>query len=112
MKKILAIAALLLAMASCGVGTYSVESGRSEQSSVSFVAQTSYSVTVTIDGTEYEVNTVKLKDWRTDRRIKQTAKNTIKLAPGKHEIVVTSNGNVVLKDLIFLSNNESKVIEL
>ena len=108
MKKILAIAALLLAMTSCGVGTYSVESGRSEQSSVSFVAQTSYPVTVTIDGTEYEVN----KDWRTDRRIKKTAKNTIKIAPGKHEIIVTSNGNVVLKDLIFLSNNESKVIEL
>ena len=112
MKKILAIAALLLAMASCGVGTYSVESGKSEQASVSFVAQTSYPVTVTVDGTTYDVDTVKLKDWRTDRRIKQTAKNTIKLAPGKHEIIVTAKGNEVLKDTIFLSNNESKIIEL
>ena len=112
MKKILAIAALLLAMVSCGVGSYSVESGKSEQASVSFVAQTEYPVTVTIDGTEYNVNTVKLKDWRTDRRIKQTAKNTIKITPGKHEIIVTSEGKEVMKDIIYLSNNESKIIEL
>ena len=112
MKKILAIAAFLLMMTSCGVGTYSVESGKSEQASVSFVAQTTYPVTVTIDGTAYEVNTVKLKDWRTDRRIKQTAKNTIKLTPGKHEIVVTSDDKELFKDTIFLSNNESKIIEL
>ena len=99
-------------MTSCGVGTYSVESGKSEQASVSFVAQTTYPVTVTIDGTAYEVNTVKLKDWRTDRRIKQTAKNTIKIEPGKHEIIVTADGKELLKDIIFVSNNESKVIEL
>ena len=112
MKKVLAIAVLLLAMASCGVGTYSVASGKSEQASVSFVAQTTYPITVTVDGTAYEVNTVKLKDWRTDRRIKQTAKNTIKMEPGKHEIIVTSDGNEVLKDVVFVSNNERKIIEL
>ena len=109
MKKILAIAVLLLAMASCGVGTYSVESGKSEQS---FVAQKSYPVTVTIDGKAYEVKTAKLKDWRTDRRIKQTAQNTIKIEPGKHEIIVTSNGEEVLKETVFLSNNESRIIGL
>lgn len=112
MKKILAIAVLLLAMASCGVGTYSVESGKSEQASVSFVAQKSYPVTVTIDGKAYEVKTAKLKDWRTDRRIKQTAQNTIKIEPGKHEIIVTSDGEEVLKETVFLSNNESRIIGL
>ena len=112
MKKIIAILVLMLTMAGCGVGTYSHNSGKSEKAGVSFVDNDKYPVTVSIDAVSYNVNTVKLKDYRTDRRIKQTAKNTIYIAPGKHEIVVTSKGNQVLKDTLFLSNNESRVIEL
>ena len=112
MKKLLAIAILMLAMTSCGVGTYSNTSGRSEKASISFVAETQYPVTVNIDGTVYEVNTVKLKTYRRDKNIKETSRNTIYITPGKHEIEVSSEGNVIKKDIIFLSNNESKVIEL
>lgn len=112
MKKIFAIAILMLTMVGCGVGTYSNTSGRSEKASVAFVADTEYAITVDIDGTSYNVNTVALKAYRKDKRIKETAKNTIKLAPGKHDIKVTANGQEVKKDVIFLSNNESKVIEL
>ncbi|MDY6437412.1 MAG: hypothetical protein SPK72_07565 [Bacteroidales bacterium] len=112
MKKLLAIAILMLTMVGCGVGTYSNTSGRSEKASISFVAAREYPIIVSVDGTDYSVNTVKLKAYRRDKRIKETAANTIYLTPGKHEIVVTSNGTEVKKDLIFLSNNESKVIEL
>lgn len=112
MKKILAIAILMLTMVGCGVGTYSNTSGKSEKASVAFVADTEYAITVDIDGTSYNVNTVALKAYRKDKRIKETAKNTIKLTPGKHDIKVTANGKELKKDVIFLSNNESKIIEL
>ena len=112
MKKILSIAVLLFAMASCGVGTYSTTSGISEGASLSFVADKAYKITVTVDGTSYDVNTVKLKGYRRDKSIKQTDQNTINLEPGKHEIIVTVEGQEVKKDVIFLSNNESKVIKL
>lgn len=112
MKKILAIAVLLFTMASCGVGTYSYNSGRAEKAGISFVAEKKYHVTVSVDGTEYTVNTIKLKAYRKDRRIKETTQNTIIVTPGKHEIIVKKDGKQVLKDLIFLSNNESKIIKL
>lgn len=112
MKKLLAIATFLLMLTGCGVGTYSNTSGKSERASISFVAEKKYPITVTVDGTAYDVNTVALKGYRRDKNIKQTNKNTIKIEPGKHIIEVSSKGNVIKKDTIFLSNNESKVIEL
>ena len=112
MKKILLIALLSVFMASCGVGSYSITTGLADKSEISFVADKKLDITVTIDGQQYEVKTVKLKDYRKDRSIKRTVENTIGVTPGTHEVKVTLNGKEVYTHKVFVSTGESKVIEL
>lgn len=112
MKKILIIAFLCVFMASCGVGSYSITTGLTDKSEISFVADKKLDITVTIDGQQYEVKTVKLKDYRKDRSIKKTAENTIVLNPGTYYVAVSLYGNEIYTQKIFVSAGENKVIEL
>ena len=111
-KVFIAIVSLFL-LSSCGVGTYSLSSGKADKAELSFVDAESYSIDVKVDKTnEYNVSTVKEKAYKSGRNIKYTALNTISLAPGKHQIEVRVNGNVVYSQLIFVSTGEHKIIEL
>ncbi|MBQ5856045.1 MAG: hypothetical protein IIW55_01905 [Bacteroidales bacterium] len=112
MKKILIIAFLCVFMASCGVGSYTISTGLADESSVSFVSDKVQNITVTIDDRQYNVETVKLKDYRKDRSLKRTVENTIEIAPGKHDVKVTLDGSVIYTHKIFVSAGESKIIEL
>jgi len=112
MKRFLLIAIMTLFMTSCGVGTYSYSSGLENKCGLSFVAEKDTPLTVTVDNQDYSINAVKLKKYRTDRKIKQTTQNTITLEPGKHEVKVVMNGNEVFAKTIFVSGNETKIIEL
>jgi hypothetical protein len=112
MRKILIIALLSVFMASCGVGSYSITTGLADKSEISFVADKKLDITVTIDGQQYEVKTVKLKDYRKDRSIKKTAENTIVLNPGTYYVAVSLDGNEIYTQKIFVSAGENKVIEL
>jgi outer membrane usher protein FimD/PapC len=112
MKKILIIAFLCVFMASCGVGSYTISTGLADESSVSFVTDKVQNITVAIDDRQYNVETVKLKDYRKDRSIKRTVENTIGVTPGTHEVKVTLNGKEVYTHKVFVSTGESKVIEL
>jgi plastocyanin domain-containing protein len=99
-------------MASCGVGSYTVTTGLEDKSSISFVTDKKQEIVVTVDGQQYNVETVKLKDYRNDRSLKRTVENTIEIAPGKHDVKVTLDGSVIYTHKIFVSAGESKVIEL
>ena len=99
-------------MASCGVGSYTVTTGLADKSEISFVADKKLDIIVAIDGQQYNVQTVKLKDYRKDRSIKRTVENTIGVTPGTHEVKVTLNGKEVYTHKVFVSTGESKVIEL
>lgn len=112
MKKILLITLLTIFMASCGVGSYTVTTGLADEASISFVTDKVQNIIVAIDGQQYEVKTVKLKDYRKDRSIKRTVENTIGVTPGTHEVKVTLNGKEVYTHKVFVSTGESKVIEL
>ena len=112
MRKILIIALLSVFMASCGVGSYTVTTGLADEASISFVANDNQEIVVTIDGQQYNVETVELKDYRKDRSLKRTVKNTIVITPGTHEVKVTLNGKEVYTHKVFVSTGESKVIEL
>lgn len=113
MKKIFLIAIMTLMMASCGVGTYSYSSGVENKCGLSFVAAKSEPLTVTVDENVYTVKAVKLKQYRTDRKIKKTAENTIVLEPGQHTVkVVMKDGREAYSKTIYLSGNEDKIIEL
>lgn len=112
MKKILIALIGALMLSSCGVGSFSVSSGKADEGMIFFVSDSTTLITVTVDNESHDVYTVKTKAWRKDRNIKKTAQNTIFLTPGQHNIVVTMNGKEVCNKKVFISTQEHKVIEL
>ena len=112
MKKIIIAIIGALMLTSCGVGSYSVSSGKADEGMISFVSESRTPITVTIDNDSYNACTVKTKAWRKDRNIKKTAQNTIFLTPGQHNVIVTMNGKEVCNKKVFISSQEHKVIEL
>jgi len=114
MKKIVIALLAAFLFTSCGVGTYSVSSGKADECYISFTSNTKKPVplTVYIDGKEYYVSTVKEIAWRTDRKIKDTAKNTLTLAPGTHDVKVEAGGVEVYSKKLFISTSEHKVVQL
>ena len=112
MKKIFVFAALMTMLTSCGVGTYSVQSGTEDAAFISFTDDEKQEIVVSVDNNTYNVETVKQKAYKSGRDIKQTALNTIRLTPGQHNISVTLNGEKVYSHKVFLSAGETKIIEL
>ncbi len=112
MKKILLVLISAILLTSCGVGLYTVSSGKSDDAAISFVSSMKKPVVVTIDGTEYNVETVKTKAYKTDRNIKKTAQNTIKVQPGQHDVKVFVFGNEVYNKKLFISATEHRIVEL
>lgn len=112
MRNIFLMALISVLLASCGVGSYSVVTGKADEACVSFVADKKHKITVAVDNQQYNVKTVKLKAYRKDRNIKKTVNNTIVLVPGSHEVKVSHDGNVIYTKKIFVSAGENKVIEL
>ena len=112
MKKFILAAFAALLLVGCGLGTYSVASGSPDEASISFVAGSKYDIQVTVDDATYAVQTVKTSEYKVNRNIKKTAKNTISMTPGKHEVTVTREGHLVYSKTIFVSVGEHKVVEL
>ena len=109
MKKFILAAFAALLLVGCGLGSYSVASGRPDEASISFVSGTKSDVQVTI---AYTVQTVKTSDYKVNRNIKKTAKNTIFMTPGKHDVTVKKGGETVYAKTIFVSVGEHKIVEL
>ena len=112
MKKLFVLAAFIVTLTGCGVGTYSVQSGVEDAAFISFTDDVKQEIVVSVDNNTYSVETVKQKAYKSGRNIKQTALNTIKLTPGQHTISVTLNGNEIYSHKVFLSTGETKIIEL
>jgi hypothetical protein len=114
MKKLLLIlfAAITLTFNSCGVGNYSIASGNADEASVCFTAAKKFDINVNIDGTTYDIQTIKEKQYKSRRNIKKTAQQEITLSPGRHKVIVKRDGAEIYNHEIFISNSEVKVIEL
>lgn len=111
MKKLLLLISFV-AFLGCGVGNYSLSSGKEDKALISFTSTEKQELTVFVDGNEYNVESVKDKKYKTDRKIKQTTLNAIAIEPGQHEIEVLLNGNSVYKKKLIISSTEHRVIEL
>ncbi len=112
MKRIIVLLIAVMAVCSCGVGTYSVSSGKEDVAKLSFTATATTPIVVVVDDAEYSVNAVKQKAYKADRKIKATAYNTITVTPGKHNVRVLSNGQEVYNKTLFISTSEHRIIDL
>ena len=114
MKKqlLLLITVLSLTLTGCGVGVYSLSSGMEDKASICFVSSQHYYISVDIDGTKYETETIKQKPFKSRRNIKKTAKNQIIITPGRHVIKVYNEGKEMYSKELFVSATELKIIEL
>lgn len=112
MKRFIIAAIAALIFTSCGVGNYTVSSGKADECALSFVSAKAADIVVYVGNDTYRIQSVKDKAYRTDRKIKATAQNTIKLAPGTHDVKVECNGQVVFTKKLFISASEHKIVEL
>ena len=112
MKKFFLALIAVLTLSGCGVGSYSVSSGKADEGMLSFVSANKTPITVTLDNDTYKLYTVKATAWKKDRDIKKTAQNTIFLVPGQHHVVVEMKGQVVCDKKVFISVQEHKIVEL
>lgn len=113
MKKIFFLSLIFAAsLTACGVGSYSVSGGVSDESYVCFVADSEYDVLATIDGKQYTTRTVKEKEFKKRRDIKNVTSEHIIVGVGTHDVKVEVNGNVVFTKKIVVSTGETKIIKL
>lgn len=113
MKRYTIVAIIALALSSCGVGTYSLSSGKADNAEISFVDQSSYDITLKVDNSStHNISTIKEKAYKSGRDIKKTALNSVVLPVGKHYVEVFVGGKSVYSKWIFVSAGEHKVIEL
>ncbi len=112
MKRILLAMAAVLCLAGCGVGSYTISSGRADEGYLTFISDKAYNIKVIVDETEYSTSSVKNKAYRKDRKIKQTVKNTVRVSPGAHEVQVIKGGKVIFSKKLFISATEHKIIDL
>ena len=115
MKKLFFVAVSLLfvlAFTGCGVGHYSVSSGREDIAALSFESSSETPVVVSVDGQSFETYAVKKIAHKTRRDIKKTAKYLIEITPGTHDVKVSIKGSEVFAKKIFVSTGETKIIEL
>lgn len=113
MKKIIFTIVSLVLFSACGVGTYSLTSGKADVAELSFVDTVSYSIDVEIDNSNtYTISTIKEKTYKSGRDIKRTTLNAIQLTPGKHQIKVSVGGKTIYSQYIFVSATEHKIIVL
>lgn len=112
MKRLIVIVLSAALLAGCGVGSYSVSSGMSDEAAISFKATSKYPVKVIVDDKEYNVETVFAKGFKKDTRIKETAQNTIRLPKGQHTITVYADGREIYRKQVLLDATEHRIIEL
>ena len=113
MKKILIALIGIVLLSSCGVGSYTVTSGKADAGEISFTFSKITPITVSVDDQTYSINTVKVKAWTVDRNIRKTVKNTIRVNAGQHDITVyDESGTKIYQKKMFISASEHRIIDL
>lgn len=112
MKKILLIIASLVFFASCGVGTYSHSSGVDDKAGIVVVSSSQQTIEVYVDGAMHKVKSVKESNFKSKKNINKRAQNTVPVTPGQHTVEVVVDGQKVYSKKMYVSNSETKVINL
>ncbi len=130
MKRFLiALSAALIALTGCGVGsvststitastgtvtkaTTSAQSSKASEAYLVFTADAQESILVTVDGKQYQKETVQVKSSGSMKELQEMAGNIITLTPGTHQVRVTKGGKQVYQQTVSINSQERKVIRL
>jgi len=126
MKKLILGALALLALAGCGVSTPAVTTTSSSSTRAStpsnatkateaylvFTADSQETILVTVDGKQYQKETVLVKSTGSMKELQEMAGNIITLTPGTHEVRVTKGGKQVYQQSVSINPQERKIIKL
>lgn len=115
MKKISIILTAILALTcftACGLGNSTTTSGRTDQAYVCVLDSSSHPVTIQVDDTQYDTQSINRKRVTKRKNTKLIPKHAVAIPTGKHTLKVYSNGQEVYNKVIFISTNETRRIEL
>lgn len=113
MKKIIIAIAVALTVVSCGVGTYSVTSGKPDEGAISFTARQNERIVVMVDNAKYEIQAVKTKEYKSAPNIKRTANNTITVPAGQHMVrVMADDGSEIYSKQLIIQQSEHRIVDL
>ena len=129
MKKLILGALALLTLAGCGVGNVStntisastgtttkastpVQSSKASEAYLVFTADSQESILVTVDGKQYQKETIQVKSTGSMKELQEMAGNIITLTPGTHQVRVTKGGKQVYQQTVSINSQERKVIRL
>ncbi len=128
MKKLILGALALLALAGCGVSTPAVtttttsttttkastpaRANKSAEAYLVFTADSQESILVTVDGKQYQKETIQVKSSGSMKELQEMAGNIITLTPGTHEVRVTKGGKQVYQQSVSINAQERKIIKL
>ena len=129
MKKLILGALALLALAGCGVSTPAVTTtttstpttkastparttAKSAEAYLVFTADAQESILVTVDGKQYQKETVQVKSSGSMKELQEMAGNIITITPGTHEVRVTKGGKQVYQQSVSINAQERKIIKL
>jgi len=128
MKKLILGALALLALAGCGVSTPALtttttsttttkastpaRANKSAEAYLVFTADSQESILVTVDGKQYQKETIQVKSSGSMKELQEMAGNIITLTPGTHEVRVTKGGKQVYQQSVSINAQERKIIKL
>ena len=113
MKKFILGAVLVIATA-CGAATsVGTTASKPQEAFLTFSSQSAEGIVVTIDGKDYNTETINVQTLGTKRDLKGLTGNIVKLSPGTHEISVKNRkGEKVYQQRVSVQAQEHKVIKL
>lgn len=115
MKKVLPVllvAVVALMATSCLTLLAAALATEEEDGVLVFVDSSRHSIEVRVDGTRYNVETVRERNLDRRRNLKHAADNMIYVSPGYHDVYVRYHGRTVFDESVRVRADETKIIYL
>ena len=115
MKKLLPIilvAVVAMMATSCLTLLAAALATAEEDGVIVFVDSSRHSIEVNVDGSHYDVETVRERDLNRKQNLKHAADNMIYVSPGYHDVHVRYFGKTIYNESVRVRPDETKIIYL